>query len=331
MPKYFDVITIGGATQDIIYYTNDAEIIKNKSNILKQKLIAFELGAKIISNDVHLTFGGGGMNTAISFANLNLKTACFLSLGLDWIGNLIIKELKKSKISLKYIKQNNNVYSGFSFIIHHNNYNEHTIFGHRGANTKLQINKKTITNLKTKWIYITSLSGKEALIKTNLKNIFNNKKNIKIAWNPGAAQLKYGHKFFKKYLPQVEVIILNKDEAIELVLSSGLKTTNTKQLLKKIYSWGPKMVLITDGYRGAYIYTPEKEYFQKAVIYKRKINTTGAGDAFASSFIAGLIIYNNSNKYNIKKSLKLAMYRTNAVIKTIGAQNGLLKVNQIKI
>jgi sugar/nucleoside kinase (ribokinase family) len=326
MLKKFDVITIGGATQDIMYYTDEAEIIKNKANILKQKLMAFEYGAKIISNDVHITFGGGGMNTAISFANLSLKTATFLNLGRDWIGELILKEIKAKKVKTKYITQNKNTYSGFSFIINHGDQNEHVILGHRGANTELKLNKNQIAKLSTKWIYIASLSGKNNLIKENIKNIFKNKKRIKIAWNPGSTQLKYGYKFFQKYLPQVEVFNLNKDEAIELVLSTGFKTTNINKLLETIYSWGPRIVVITDGHRGAHIYNGEKKYFRKALPNTKNMNTTGAGDAFGSSFVAGLIMY----KYDIEKSLKLATYQSNAVIKKIGAQVGLLNKNQIK-
>jgi ribokinase len=333
MLKKFDVITIGGATQDIMYYTDDAEIIKNKKNILKQKLIAFEYGAKIISDDVHITFGGGGMNTAVSFASLNLRTATFLNLGFDWIGELILKEIKTKKIDTRYITQNKNDYSGFSFIINHGDYNEHAIFGHRGANTQLKISRNAISKLNTKWIYITSLSGKDQLVKTNLKNIFENKKKIKIAWNPGGAQLKYGYKFFQKYLPQVEIFNLNKDEAIELVLSTGLKTNNINKLLKTIHSWGPKILVITDGHKGAYIYENGKKYFKKALPNTKDMNTTGAGDAFGSSFVAGLIMYANRaklDKYDIEKSLKLATYRSNAVIKKIGAQKGLLTLNQLK-
>ncbi len=327
MLKKFDVITIGGAAQDIMYYTDDAEIIKNKANILKQKLIAFEYGAKIISNDVHLTFGGGGMNTALSFAALNLKTATFLNLGYDWIGELIIKELKNKKVDTRYISQDKSTYSGFSFIINHGDYNEHAIFGHRGANRELKLSKNRISKLKTKWIYIASLSGKDKLVKSNIKNILEFKsKKTKIAWNPGGAQLKYGYKFFRKYLPMINFFNLNKDEAIELVLSAGIKTTNINKLLETIYSWGPEIVAITNGHKGAYIYDGQKKYFRKTSTNKKGINTTGAGDAFGSSFVAGLIVYKN----NIEKSLKLAIYRSNAVIKKIGAQVGLLNKSQLK-
>lgn len=326
MFKKFDIISIGGATQDIIYYTKDAEIINNKKNILKQKLIAFEYGAKIISDDVYLTFGGGGMNTAINFSTLGLKAGTILNLGLDWIGELIIKELKNKKIITNYINLDQNHYSGFSFILSCQDYNDRTIFGHRGANKFLQISLKELKQIKTKWLYLSSLSGKDSLVKKNISNIFQAKnKKTKLAWNPGNAQLKYGAKFFQKFLPQVECFNLNKDEAIELVLSAGIKTTNMEKLLKTIHGWGAKMVLITEGHKGAYVYDGDKIYYKNALGHKG-INTTGAGDAFGSSFISGLIIY----KKNIKKSLKLATCQAGAVIKEMGAQKGLLNINKIK-
>jgi len=77
---------------------------------------------------------------------------------------------------------------------------------------------------------------------------------------------------------------------------------------------------------GAYIYDGKQIYFEKASKQK-SIDTTGAGDAFNSSFLAGLIIYNN----DIKKSLKLAILRSGNVVSNIGAQSGLLTKNQIKL
>lgn len=327
MAKKFDIITIGGATQDIMYYTDDAEIIKNKKNILKQELLAFEYGAKIASNDVHITFGGGGMNTAVSFSVLGFKVSTFLNLGIDWIGQVIIKELKNKKIDTSYITQSKELYSGFSFIINYGDYNEHVIFTHRGANRRLNLAKSKLSKINSKWLYIASLSGKSLLVEQNIKNIFDiiPKKNIKIAWNPGSAQLAYGYNFFKKYLPNVEFFNINKDEAIELSLSAKIKTNNINKLLKTIHSWGPKIIAITHGHSGAYIYNGKKIYFMKALL-KKGINTTGAGDAFSSSFVAGLIRYNN----DFKKSLKLAIYRSNYVIRKIGAQVGLLNKNQLK-
>ena len=42
-----DFITIGGATEDITFYTTEGVVIDNSKDLLRQKLLAFEYGAKI--------------------------------------------------------------------------------------------------------------------------------------------------------------------------------------------------------------------------------------------------------------------------------------------
>lgn len=328
MKKHFDIITFGGATQDIMYYTKEGLIIKNKKNILAPELLAFEYGEKINSDDVCMTFGGGAMNAAVSFSNLGLKTSIITNLGDDWFSDAIIKELRNKKINISNITRSKKMHAGFSFIINFGNHNEHILFTHRGANSLLNISKQKLLNINSKWFYITSLGGKQNLCTKNINTIFEiaKNKNIKIAWNPGIPQLNLGYKFFKKYFKDTEIFCLNKSEAIDLVKSVGIKTDNIEKLLKTIYSWGVKTCIITYGHLGAYIYDGKQIYFEKASKQK-SIDTTGAGDAFNSSFLAGLIIYNN----DIKKSLKLAILRSGNVVSNIGAQSGLLTKNQIKL
>ncbi|HNZ86221.1 MAG TPA: PfkB family carbohydrate kinase [bacterium] len=329
MKKQFDIITFGGATQDIMYYTKEGVIIKNKKNILAPELLAFEYGEKINSDDVHMTFGGGAMNTAVSFANLGFKTGIFTNLGDDRFSDAIVRELKSKKIDITNITKSTKTHSGFSFIINFNNenHNEHILFTHRGANSLLNISGKKLENINSQWFYIASLGGAKKLFTKNINTIFEiaEKKNIKIAWNPGVPQIKLGYKFFKKYFKNIEVFCLNKSESIDMVKTYGIKTDNVEKLLKTIHSWEVKICVITCGRLGAYVYDGNKIYFEKATKHK-STDTTGAGDAFNSSFVAGLMIYNN----DIKKSLKLSMLRSGNVVSNIGAQSGLLTKNQIK-
>ena len=55
--KKFDLITIGGATVDLSFYSKDGELVST-GNITKQKLLAFEYGAKIIADKVFTTLAG---------------------------------------------------------------------------------------------------------------------------------------------------------------------------------------------------------------------------------------------------------------------------------
>ena len=70
----------------------------------------------------------------------------------------------------------------------------------------------------------------------------------------------------------------------------GLGTVLLRHLLKELKKMGPKIVAITDGSKGAYAYDGKEVFFQRALKIAA-VDTTGAGDAFSSGFVAGMIKY----------------------------------------
>ena len=79
-------------------------------------------------------------------------------------------------------------------------------------------------------------------------------------------------------------------------------------------------MVITNGRFGADAYDGEKYYHQDIIKERKRLDTTGVGDAFGSTFIAGLVMFNG----DISKALKLSAKNTASVICRQGAQNGLL-------
>jgi sugar/nucleoside kinase (ribokinase family) len=81
---------------------------------------------------------------------------------------------------------------------------------------------------------------------------------------------------------------------------------------------GPKIVCITDKKKFVTAYDGLKTYKLKP--HKIKVvERTGAGDAFASGFVAGLI-----RGKDIKFSLKIGLANAESVIRYFGAKNKLL-------
>lgn len=336
----YDLISVGGATEDITFYTAEGVLIDNKRDPLKQELLAFEYGAKIKVNKTHSSFGGGAANVAACFSGLGFKAACLAAVGDDERGEDIINNLKKKKVDTELVQVIKGEGSGFSLILVGQK-NEHIVFSNRAANSKLQITGRDLGKLKnTRWIYLSSLSGewRETLagifsVKRVTPHVSDKNVGVKIAWNPGHIQLNYGKAVLGKYLKKTEVLIVNMDEAIELVVSDkryGHKDlrflNNPKNLLTIIKDWGPKIVLITRGKYGASAYDGEQFYFAPAIRERKRIDTTGVGDAFGSSFIAGLELYQG----DIAKAMKLGAFNTASVISIQGAQNGLLTKKDLK-
>lgn len=323
----YDAITIGGATEDITFYTNEGVLIDNPKDLTRQKLLAFEYGAKVKIDKSFSGFGGGAANAAVSLANFGFKTACLVSLGKDERGRRILNNLRNRGVDVSLARTVNGRETGFSLLLV-GPLNEHIVFSNRAANDELRITSSGRRNelrimKHAGWIYLTSLSGSW---RDNLEKIFS-VKNAKISWNPGHRQIIAGLKVLGKFFKATTCLIVNKDEAIELVISDKKYRRKNRAFLKKpdnlllaLSSCGPKIVLITDGKNGAGAACQGKIYHQPIIKETRRADTTGVGDAFGSAFIAGLELYN----WDIKKSLRLAAKNAASVISIPGAQNGLL-------
>lgn len=321
----YDFITIGGSTRDISIFTDKGILIDNAKDILRQELLAFEYGAKVRVDKFYHSFGGGGANTSVNLANFGFKVACLSVVSDDENGKEAFINLKNRGVETKYLTKLKGGETGSSFVLISKG--ERVIFTQRGVNDKFEITDKHLAVLKkAKNIYISSLSGKwrQALDKV-FKVVKDN--DIKVSWNPSEAQYKVGLVKLAKYLKHTYLFVVNKDEAIELALLSGEKNLSADflndehNLLKILYKFCPNLVMVTSGPKGAYVYDGKKFYFQAALKEKKRVDMTGVGDAFNSTFAAGLDIYQG----DIKKSLHLAAKNTASKIAHFGAQNGLLK------
>jgi len=81
----------------------------------------------------------------------------------------------------------------------------------------------------------------------------------------------------------------------------------------------PGIAVVTDGPRGAY--ASDGRYLYRAGVFKERklVDRTGAGDAFGSGFIAGLM-----QKHDVHHALRLAAANATSVVEQIGAQGGIL-------
>jgi len=323
----YDFVTIGGTTRDISFFTEQGLIIKNKKDILRQEVLAFELGAKIKVENFYYSYGGGAANTAVCLANFGFRTACLAPVGDDQNGKFIIHNLLARHVSTRLIEKVKGYESSASFILIHPS-GERIIFAQRGANSQLSITQEKLRVLKkAKNIYIASLAGNWLL---NLRKIFLGvTAGQKVFWNPGMTQLIGGLDGLGPFLKKVTVLAMNKDEATEFVMRTpGFNKKKrayldkTENLLTAIHGFGPKIALITLGPDGVMAYDGQKFYRRAVFKEKKRVDSTGVGDIFNSTFAAGLNLFEG----DIDKALHLALQNAAAKVAHLGAQNGLIKI-----
>lgn len=324
----YDFIAVGGAVEDISFYTSEGQVIDNNKDILRQKLLGFEYGAKIKSEGLARFPGGGANNASVCLSRLGFSVGLAAAIGEDETGKKLLKNLDDNGVDTRLVKVLKNAETGFSFMVVTPE-GEHVIFTYRGANELFSLNKIETHMLSySKWVYLSSLSGEWLAV---LDKVFS-AKNVLVAWNPGATQLKAGAGKLGKYLKKTEVLFLNKDEATELVLSESKYRRKgsewlqeVKNLLEALKSFGPKKVVITSGAKGADYFDGESHFYEPSLnVPPSKIaDSTGVGDTFSSTFLAGLETFDG----DIKKAMKFAMKNAAATLRQPGAQNGLMEIN----
>ena len=145
-----DVITIGSATMDVFVESDDANIVSVYTKNKKSEFMSYPYGAKVEIEDFTSQVGGGGVNTAVNFANLGYKTSAIFKIGDDIYSEGVLESFKNKNIDLSNIIQDPKVSTGFSIILV-SFQGDRTVLAHRGANAmikKSDINFDAIKNAK---------------------------------------------------------------------------------------------------------------------------------------------------------------------------------------
>lgn len=284
-----DIISFGSAIVDVFLRPISVEDFSKEKVEVEKKLVVS---------------GGGGTNAAVSFSRLGLASALVARLGRDLFGKMIVDELKGERVNVDLLNQEDEE-TDLSVILVRSD-GSRTIFVSRG---KTRLEEKNINwgKLFSSWFYLSSLEGNLPLVEKIVGFAENN--NIKVAWNPGERELKMRNEV-KRIARKLEVLILNQGEADE-IFGQG-----EKELLAKIN-------IITHGKEGASLYSNQKELFI-ATPQREAVDETGAGDAFGSGFVAGLV-----KGMELKEAFDLAMRNGVSVVQHIGAKEGLLKISNV--
>lgn len=306
-----DILTVGNAKIDVFVILNN---LNNFSYDKFSNQISFPLGAKIPFGDHPLALGGNACNVAVGLSKLGFGTSLAACVGKDEFSEKILNELKINKVNTDYIQIENTTNPSFNIALSFQG--ERTILEEENLVTK-NLNVPSIT---PKLIYLTSVAGDWKKI---YDETISNNPYAELALNPGSKMLAENLDDVIALLPKIKYLFVNLQEAQKLI-----KTENPdiKFVITKLHSLGSKIVVVTDSINGSYAYDESNQFFHMGVARKEKpIEKTGAGDAYASGFIYGIL-----NKHSIDEAMKYGSLNADSAIQKIGAQDGLLTSAQIE-
>lgn len=310
-----DLISIGDATIDHFFFFHDASVhcSVNKAECF----LTLHYADKIAVDQYYHSVAGNAANNAVGSARLGLKTAFYTVLGDDSGGREIRHKMAKEGVDTRYIVMKKGESTNISSVL---------VF--KGERTILVYHVPRRYHAprleQSRWVYLTSAGPADRVGSLHQQVLAYLKKNpsTKLGFNPGTHQLKLGRAKLLPLLRRTDALFLNREESM-LVLGIKRKLPMI-DLAKKLVSVGPRIAVVTDADTGSYVWDGKAGYHLRSHPAK-PIERTGAGDSFATGFIAAL---------NYKKSIPEAMVwgtlNAGSVILKVGPQAGLLTSREMK-
>ena len=315
----FDVLSIGDiVTDDFIQLQDDQAWTYIDEH--GKKVLAMEFGTKLPfdHHDV-VPAVGNASNAAVSFARLGLKTGFVTNIGGDQQGRDMIAVLEKEKVDHRFVRVNPGKKSNYHYVLR------------LGAERTILIKHEEYDyhwpSMKSSelpaWVYFSSISKNAIPYHDEVADWLDANPSVKLAFQPGTFQMEAGTERLKRLYQRSDMLILNREEAVTV---GGGNHEDVHDLINKLHELGPKIVVVTDGPKGAYASDGQNRF--KMPIYPdpaEPVDRTGAGDAFTSTFVAAIIKGNT-----IEGALQWAPINSMSVVQKVGAQAGLLSEPELE-
>ncbi|MBD3251197.1 hypothetical protein GF380_01860 [Candidatus Uhrbacteria bacterium] len=307
-----DVITIGAGVIDHYARSKAFELHKDPDAPAGFDT-CFPLGAKLTMDELFMQTGGGATNAAVTFRNIGYACSIICRVGNDRFGQIVREELERNNIGTELIQTDKDLATGQSIILLAQE-GYRSILVHRGASAALNKREISWKSLEPRWFHVTSLGGDLGLMQLILDRA--EAIGASVFWNPGSGELKKGFSKLRPLIQRVDLFSVNRDEA---ALLAEEPPRHLKKIVKKIGDLPKVGCMISDGPKGAYLHTKCCTWYAPPLPGKR-VNTTGAGDALGSGFVAGFM-----RTCDLSIGLKVGMLNALGVIMTMGAKGGILE------
>ena len=260
---------------------------------------------KIELNNLHIRCGGPTSTALISLSRLGISTSFLGSISDDPFGVKILKNLKKEKIDVSFLKITPGYTSQFAFISVTKKSAKRTIFWHRGTVPYLRPRDVDLSRFpNARILHIDGLMVDACMEAARQAKA----SGMTVVMDAGT--MREGS---KELASLVDILISSETFAEPLVGPEAVHETALYALRKL----GPKQVVITLGSEGS-IGLNDKGIFRQAAFPVNAVDTTGAGDVYHGGYIYGLL-----QGWEMSKCMRFASAAAALKCRKTGAQTGI--------
>jgi 5-dehydro-2-deoxygluconokinase len=255
--------------------------------------------------------GGSPLNIAVGCARLGVKASLLTAVGTDKVGEFILDFLKKEDVNTQYIPVKNGTRSSavvlgieppdkFPLVYYRDN----------AADSQVDIDDVDRANIPDHKILLingTALNVEPTRSATFYATEIANKNKVEVVLDLDfRADQWHDYRAFgltvRAILPRVGIAIGTEEEILAATMSHASQVTITHQQIsapeikgdiqasiKQLLASGIKTLIVKRGENGASIYRKDGTIHHVAGFPVMVLNVLGAGDAFASGFLYGVL------------------------------------------
>ena len=315
MDKPIDFLAIGDLVVDDFIRLKDAEATCDLDQENCRLCVRF--GDKVPFEFHEILYAvGNSANAAVSASRLGLSSALSGVVGNDDYGKACMKTLTENNVSLDFIEIDPKLPTNYHYVLWYGP--ERTILvNHAPFERHLPKDMKA-----PKWIYLSSLGENTEGFHHEIAEWLKANPDTKLAFQPGTFQIKLGTDKLKDIYELSELFFCNLEEAQRILNSKEL---DPSKLMDMLHELGPKIVVMTNGIKGAYAREENGDKWFMPVYPHEPVERTGAGDAYASTITSAFAMGKS-----LAEAMTWAPINAMSVTQQIGAQKGLLSQEKIE-
>ena len=318
MEKNYDLVAIGDTVIDAFIKLTDADRVDVRGTPDHEDYkVCLPYADKIPYEEVYIVNAvGNAANAVVSSARLGLKCALVSNLGDDQNGKDCLESLKRDGVGTDFVKINQGIKTNYHYVLWYKT--ERTIL------IKHETYTYELPDIgEPAWVYFSSVSKNAFPFHNTLAEYLENHPNIKFAFQPGKNEIGLGKEKLARLYKRADIFFCNVEEARTIL---GSTSEDVLELSKGVQALGPKIVSISDGPKGAYLYIDNELWFMP--LYPDiapPLERTGAGDAFSSTITAALALGKSP-----LEAFSWGPINSMSVVQQVGAQKGLLSKEKLE-
>jgi len=308
-----DLLTVGDIKLDTFIVVPDASVMCGIHMPDCKLCIAY--GKKIPVTAMTSQIAGSAPNVAVGVAKFQKKTGIVSVMGNDDVYAHAKYFLKRKKVSTAHVVGRSGLRSSAA-----------TVLTYKGESTQfvdhIDVEYRLPNTIKhSRWTHISELgNGYEKLFQDAIA--IKKHHGTLISFNPGTVQLHEKKSVLFDLLRVTDILFLNMNEAHSLL--SIPNEDSIHGIMAGLHHLGAETIVVTDGAHGAYAFHESSLIFAPIFPGKR-IEATGAGDAFSSGFLGAIL-----QGLSLDEALKFGSVNASSVIGSIGPTAGLQTFGDIK-